>query len=147
VRLIAWVLLAGLCAMSAARAANPNGVFGTWWTQDHDGVVQIAPCNTGLCGTVVGITGFQPDGSPPQDLHGHSRCRLRIIPGGTFDVDGIWNARITDPNDDKTYTIQLRLDDDGHLRMRGYIGIPLFGRTVYWTRFEGHLTPDCHVQD
>jgi hypothetical protein len=29
--------------------------------------------------------------------------------------------------------------------MRGYIGIPLLGRTTIWTRYEGKLTPDCHL--
>ncbi len=57
----------------------------------------------------------------------------------------MWDSHITNPDDDKTYTIRLRVDPDGRLRMRGYIGIPLLGQTVYWTRFTEHLTADCHV--
>ncbi len=130
-----------------AQAADPQAVMGLWWTQDRDGVIQIGPCGAGLCGLVAGVTDFKPDGSAPKDLHGHSRCRLEIIPDGKADEDGSWDSHITNPDDDKTYTITLRVEPDGRLRMRGYIGIPLFGRTVFWTRFKGHVTPDCHVRD
>ncbi len=146
-RLAAFIMVAGLVWTGTARAADPQAVMGTWWTQDRDGVVRISPCSSGLCGTVVGIIHFQPDGSAPKDIQGRSRCNLQIIPGGTAEADGSWDSHITNPDDGKTYTITLRVDPDGRLRMRGYIGIPLFGRTVFWTRFKGHLTADCHLQN
>jgi hypothetical protein len=31
--------------------------------------------------------------------------------------------------------------------MRGYIGLPILGRTVFWTHFTQRLTPDCHIVD
>ncbi len=142
---LAAALLIGLVIAHPARAADPNGIVGTWWTQDKDGVVKITTCPDGLCGSVVGITTFRPDGSAPLNLHARSRCHLRIISDGTVDGDGVWNSHITNPDDDKVYTINLRLDERGRLRMRGYIGLPLFGQTVYWTRFGGHLTDDCHI--
>ncbi len=141
----AWLLVASAAAQ--AQGVDPRAVIGLWWTQDRDGVVQIVPCSTGLCGSVVGVTDFAPDGSAKKDLHGHSRCHLQIIPNGKLEEDGIWDSHIINPEDDKVYTISLRVDQDGRLRMRGYIGIPLFGRTVFWTRFNGHLTPDCHLRD
>ena len=138
-------LAAALCLSGAARAASSKDVEGIWWTQDHDGVVQIYTCPSGLCGIVAGITGFRPDGSAPVDLHGHTRCHLQIIPDGKLRADGVWDSHITNPDNDKTYTITLQRTPDGRLRMRGYIGLPIFGETVFWTRFTGHLTPDCHV--
>jgi uncharacterized protein (DUF2147 family) len=96
---------------------------------------------------VVGVTDFDADGSALKDLHGRSRCHLQIIPDGKVEADGTWDSHITNPDDGKVYTITLRVDEDGRLRMRGYIGIPLFGRTVFWTRFNGRLTPDCHLRD
>ena len=135
-----------LFAAGAARAANPSAVMGTWWTQDRDGVVELYPCSGGLCGRVAGIVRFKPDGTPPTDLHGHSRCHLPLIPDGKVGSDGVWDSHITDPDDDKTYTIRLQVDPDGRLRMRGYIGLPLFGRTVFWTRFDEQLTADCHIR-
>lgn len=145
-RLAAAALLC-MVGVGRAQAADPNAVMGLWWTQDRDGVVRIAPCDTGLCGTVLGVTNFRPDGSALSDLHGQSRCNLQIIPDGKVGDDGVWDSHITNPDDGKVYTITLRVDADGRLRMRGYIGIPLFGKTVFWTRFARHLTADCHVHD
>jgi uncharacterized protein (DUF2147 family) len=138
------VLLTWL-AWCLPAAAQPS-VIGTWMTQNDGGVVQIEPCPTGICGYVVGITKFQPDGATPLDVHGRSRCHLQIIPDGHQDSDGVWSSHITDPDDGDTYTIDLRPDGPDRLHMRGYIGLPLFGRTVYWTRFTGTLTPDCHIR-
>ena len=145
IRRIVLGLLLLLSVTPVAKAGNPDPVFGEWWTPNHDGVVEIMPCAEGLCGVVIGVTHLRPDGTAELNVQGRSRCHLQIIEGGSLDSDGVWNSHITNPDDDKRYTIQLRVAKDGRLRMRGYIGIPLFGRTVYWQRFEGHVTPECHI--
>ena len=145
--LAAAVAFAAPAWAAPARAPDPQAVMGLWWTQDRDGVVELYPCGAGVCGRVAGIVKFQPDGSAPKDLHGHSRCHLPLVPGGKVDSEGVWDSRITDPDDDKTYTIRMSVSSDGRLRVHGYIGIPLFGQTVFWTRFTEHLTADCHIRD
>ena len=47
--------------------------------------------------------------APPRDLHGLSRCHLPLISGGKPDDGGVWDSHITNPDDDKTYTIRLRV--------------------------------------
>ena len=130
-----------------ARANDPKAVVGVWWTQDKDGVVQIVPCGSGLCGR--GWRGRFCRGWVA--AQGFARALPAVIcrssPDGKVEADGTWDSHITNPDDGKVYTITLRVDQDGRLRMRGYIGIPLFGRTVFWTRFNGRLTPDCHLKD
>ena len=145
-RRLVLTLLLLLAAIPAARAWDSQAVFGAWWTPDRDGVVEIRSCNETLCGIVVGVTVFRPDGTAKLDTHGQSRCHLQIIHGGSVSNNGVWTSHITDPDDDTTYTIQLRVDEHGRLRMRGYIGVPWIGQTVYWTRFDGRVTPDCHIQ-
>lgn len=41
-------------------------------------------------------------------------------------------GRIMDPKNGKTYKCRLWLDDDGTLKVRGYIGVPALGRTQTW---------------
>ncbi len=137
--LLAWLA----CCLPAAAQST---VMGDWLTQDRDGVVSIQPCATGLCGYLVGIIGFKPNGAPPVDVHGRSLCRYPIIPDGRQNPDGVWDSHIVDPHDGDTHTIELQADAYGRLRMRGYIGLPLLGHTLYWTRFRGQLTPDCHFR-
>ena len=60
---------------------------------------------------------------------------LEILHGLTPGADGTWtDGRIYDPGSGSTYTCNIVLDGDDRLRLRGYIGIPLLGRTTTWTR-------------
>ncbi len=62
---------------------------------------------------------------------------LRILWG--FKQDGSqWSGGLVlDPESGKIYRASLALEDGGKkLRLHGYIGIPLLGRTQYWWRVE-----------
>lgn len=52
--------------------------------------------------------------------------------------DGVWDGgSILDPNNGKTYKVRLATKDGGKtLDVRGYIGMPLLGRTQTWQRVE-----------
>ncbi len=45
-------------------------------------------------------------------------------------------GEIYDPNSGNTYKGTMRLIDRNTLKLRGYIGISLFGRSDTWTRVE-----------
>ena len=50
-------------------------------------------------------------------------------------ANGAWKGgRTYDPENGKTYRSSMKLGGDGSLRVRGYIGIPLLGRTEIWVR-------------
>ena len=138
------ILLLLSCFVASPALADP-AILGYWMTADNGGVVGLHTCGASVCGTVDGITGFRPNGSAPVDVNGTSRCHLQIIGDLQPDDDGVWAGHITNPDDGKTYSIHISLDPQGKLRMRGYIGIPLLGRTTIWTRYQGKLTPDCHL--
>ncbi len=60
---------------------------------------------------------------------------LKIFDGMLWDGSGEWRkGRIYDPDNGKTYKCYMRLDPDGTLKLRGYIGISLLGRTSEWRR-------------
>ena len=59
----------------------------------------------------------------------------RWLSGFRYDVDGRWvDGRIYDPNSGNTYKGTIQQVDANTLKLRGYIGISLFGRTEKWTR-------------
>lgn len=43
---------------------------------------------------------------------------------------------ITDPNNGKTYKTYISLENKNKLKVRGFIGFSLLGRTQYWYRLE-----------
>ncbi len=66
-----------------------------------------------------------------------SRPVLGMVILKNFEYRGVWKWKggtIYDPENGKTYRGSIRLTSGGTLKMRGYVGIPLFGRTTRWTR-------------
>ena len=46
------------------------------------------------------------------------------------------NGKILDPNDGDIYSCNLKLENANKLKVRGYIGISLIGRSQYWNRIN-----------
>jgi uncharacterized protein (DUF2147 family) len=110
--------------------------------------VAIEPCGNALCGRVAWLRSpLDDDGctlrdrqNPDPALRRRPIEGLEILRGLTPRADGTWaNGRIYDPTTGHTYTCQLRLEGDDRLELRGYLGIPLLGRTVTWTRVGTRL--------
>ena len=55
---------------------------------------------------------------------------------GTAPVGDRWTGgQIVDPDNGKTYRCEIVVEDSGNkLKVRGYVGFSLFGRTEYWLR-------------
>lgn len=62
---------------------------------------------------------------------------MTILTGLKKDGDSYSGGQIVDPASGKTYKSKLNVAEDGKkLNMRGYIGIPMLGRTQIWLREE-----------
>ncbi|MBB2156480.1 DUF2147 domain-containing protein [Gluconacetobacter diazotrophicus] len=145
-------LLAGIAAAPARADAGPDAdagtgtlsVLGMWETREHDGVFRIASCGGQLCGHLVGM---RYTGEVPKARDGGSECGLLMLTGFTPDSDepGRWNGHILDPDTNKVYHAQIWSPRDGVLKLRGYVGIPLFGETHTWTRYTGTIGQRCQM--
>jgi uncharacterized protein (DUF2147 family) len=148
--LIGVVITFGITTGSAAQdiptlaALTPTAPLGLWTTANGSGVIEIGWCGATLCGWIVGIK-RAPDEPVPKDYQGRSQCDLAIITDERPTQDGNWLGHVIDPRDGKTYQAEFWVDDAGRLNLRGFIGIPLLGRTEKWHRFTGHLTRNCGV--
>lgn len=62
---------------------------------------------------------------------------LTVITGMKKDKEGEYSGgQILDPNNGKIYKSKMSLKEDGKLDMRGYVGMPMLGRTQTWVREE-----------
>ncbi len=120
-------------------AADPLGV---WLDESGRAGSAIGPCSSELCGTITWMKRpLDTQGKPKRDLHNavpalrtRPICGLQMLSGFTAAGDRDWaGGAIYDPQGGKTYSATLRLQPDGTLHVRGYIGIPLFGRSETWT--------------
>ena len=59
---------------------------------------------------------------------------MNILTGLTKDGNEWSGGKILDPKNGKEYKCYLQLLDHNTLKLRGYIGISMFGRTAIWKR-------------
>jgi uncharacterized protein (DUF2147 family) len=137
----------GTAAYGAAAGA-PSGApsaFGTWLADDGKSHVRIHACGAELCGRVTWIRDpLGADGKPRTDVENPDASKrsqpivgLEVLAGFVADesAPGQWEGgTIYDPEEGKTYKCTLALQDANTLRVHGYVGIALFGKTQIWTR-------------
>ena len=138
--LAAWVAAVLLLLAGPIRADTPIGVWETG--RSH---VEIYRCGDMLCGRIVALDEpfddagrRRTDGNNPDPaLRSRPLIGLDLIAGFAREGDNEWTGgTIYDPRNGKTYKCRMSLQEDGSLKVRGYVAIPLFGRTVIWTRTE-----------
>ena len=127
--------------MSGPILASPSAVEGRWLTQDGDGWISIALDGDSLTGKIAGSPPDRPsertidDRNPDPSLRNRRLDGLVIMSGFEYEGDGVWkNGEIYDPNSGKTYRCTLTQIDQNTLRIRGFVGVSLFGRSETWTR-------------
>ncbi len=144
-RLLIWAAVMAATGPSLASAtADEAGVRG-YWREPSGAVIQVAPCVEGLCLKIVALApGNHPHTdvhNPDEKLRGRPLCGLRI--GQDFkqaDAQHAEGGHIYDPKSGRTYSGSMTAEGST-LRLRGYVGIKLLGRTENWTRVEqGHPT-------
>lgn len=137
-----------LLMFSCPAFAGEPSVLGTWLTADGKSKVDIQDCGKALCGRIVWLkVPTYPEGdkmagqvkidreNPDTALRTRQILGLKMLSGFHPDGENVWSGgQIYDPRNGKTYSCTLTLENEHRLKVRGYVGISLFGRTVVWTR-------------
>jgi uncharacterized protein (DUF2147 family) len=148
IMLVSFVLAAPTAG--AAIDADADGILGAWLNGEKDAQIEIFKCGEKYCGKIVWLKDLNyPEGSkdgipgtPKIDHHNPDPAHrkdpiigLQIVHDFVFAGDGRWTGgRVYDPKNGKTYSGKMTLVSPRQLDLRGYIGIPLIGRTATWTR-------------
>jgi len=134
------VLLIALLFVVPALA-DSSAVAGTWLSADGDGHIEVRVNGDEISATILGSPNKDPDRpktdvkNPDPALRDRLLIGLDIFSGFSYDGDGAWSGGlIYDPNSGKTYRGKLRLTSHNTLKVRGYIGVALIGRTETWKR-------------
>jgi len=138
-------------ASGAPERAVTDEVRGLWvdhWEGDKQKVaVWIEDCDGLLCGRIYWLKKPLSGGEPKRDrknpdaaLRERPLCGLLILTDFRRAKENAWSAgHIYNPNDGRTFSSTMTLDQDGSLRIRGYVGLSLFGKTVQWVRPQAPL--------
>lgn len=140
---IGAILSAALClvAASVSMADKPPPIEDTWLSGDGDGWIEIARAGDGLSGVIKGSPSADDDRperdekNPDPALRSRPLIGLELFSGFAYDGDGRWTGgTIYDPNSGNTYRCNITWVDESTLKVRGYFGFPMLGRTETWTR-------------
>ena len=155
-RYLAWLTLSLLLllpqsAMSASGARDSRDPTGYWTTIDDDGktptsVVHIYAQGNKLNGKIVEL--IKPREKNPKctacdgKKHNQPILGMEILWGLERDGDEWSGGYILDPKNGKEYKCYIEVIDGGkRLKVRGYIGIALLGRTQHWRKASRPAAP------
>ncbi len=122
--------------------ASP-GITGDWVTPNKS-VVRMYPCGNDICGKLVHISVAETKdrNNPQPSLRERPLCGLDIAEGFRMkDQTHAQGGHVYDPESGKTYRGTITAEGDT-LKLRGYVGVPLFGRTETWHRANG-MVAEC----
>ncbi len=135
-------------AAAAKPAADPLSPVGTWRTIDDEtkepkSLVRIVEKGGKLYGTIIKLFRKPDEDQDPKcdkcsgGLKDKPIKGMRILQGSTRDDDEWTGGTILDPGNGKTYKCTLKVVEGGKkMKVRGFIGISLIGRTQIWHRVK-----------
>ncbi len=131
-----------------AQEVVADDILGVWMNEDKDAHVKIFKEGDKFFGKIVWIKDpiDTETGNPKLDKHNpdpelkkRPSLGLELLTNFVFDEDEWEDGDIYDPKNGKTYSCYMEFTDKNdlnRLKIRGYVGISLLGRTTYWSRVE-----------
>lgn len=134
------LLLLGLTGVAQAADADISGI---WWSPRRDAKMElyIEP-NGSLAGRLIAMpprTAQDTDvKNPDTRLRQRKVLGLVIFSGFRPETRNRWvDGKAYDPESGGTFSARISLEDSEHVIIRGYLGLPLFGRNETFTRVTG----------
>lgn len=141
------IFLSSLVLFLSGNSQTSEGdkILGLWQTGSGKGRIQITKYGDKFGGKLVWLK--EPndaEGKPKTDKKNPDENKrknptlgLNNLLGFTYEGDGKYEGgTIYDPENGKTYKCVMTLENDNTLKVRGYVGITLIGRTDTWTRVK-----------
>jgi uncharacterized protein (DUF2147 family) len=137
-----WISACLLLVPARSFAQDADSIVGQWYTEEGRSIVEIYKCDTYYCGKILWLKYPEDEEgrekvdkeNPDETKRTRKLIGLNILWGFSYEGEDGWeDGKIYDPKNGKTYSCRITLDGD-NLKVRGYIGFSLLGRTTVWTR-------------
>lgn len=115
---------------------------GIWYNEEKDAKIKIYQDDNGdYTGKIVWLKNPTENGEPrldeknnDKDLRDRELIGLQILSGFEKKGKKLKGGEIYDPKSGKTYSCKIKPKGDDTLKVRGYVGVSLLGRTDIWTK-------------
>src|ERR1700733_4794415 len=140
-QLQASALIFVLMQVSLSCALDHPSAVGVW--KNEDATFEIFENQGRLSGKIIALKEpHTPEGKEKLDIHNPDPSKrerpivgLVFMSGFSRKSDARWeNGTIYDPKTGNTYSGSMELEGPETIKVRGFIGISLMGRTDVWTR-------------
>lgn len=131
-------MLVGLVNTSHAQSKSDE-IIGNWINEKKDTKFQIFKKDNKYYGKILWGTGSETKDvkNPDAKLRTREVIGLVILNNFVFDGEDTWeDGTIYDPREGKTYSCKITQQSKDQIKVRGFIGISMFGRTEIWTRIK-----------
>ena len=135
-----WILMT-MCAIGIrAEVPSPPGFWQTLsdTTGKPEAIVEIFESGGKFHGRIVRLLDDEPGSVCTQCTgvrKGQPLVGMVVLTGLISDGDEYTGGEILDPDDGRTYRAKIKLMDGGDtLKVRGFLGLSIFGRTQIWLR-------------
>ena len=140
-RSAAFMLLVAVALTAMADDDKQSRILGNWLTESKDGIIQISVAAGGsYAGRIIGGNhpGLLDEKNPDPALRGKPLRGQIILRNLRYDGDGKWSGgAIYEPDSGRTYKCLIELVGPDSLKVRGFIGISLLGKSQLWARYLG----------
>lgn len=142
-RMLSFSLIASFIYFEAPAQNKADDIIGIWLTGGKEPAkIQVYKSGEKFYGKIIWLKNPAENGKQRVDANNPDITKrsnpiigLLMLTGFKFDGDDEWKGGdIYDPESGKTYNSYMYLKDKNTLKVRGYVGISLFGRTETWTR-------------
>ncbi|HEU4860551.1 MAG TPA: DUF2147 domain-containing protein [Chitinophagaceae bacterium] len=142
-RTVSFIAIASLLSFKSFSQIKADDILGVWMTGGKEPAkIQIYKSGEKYYGKIIWLKNPIENGKQRADANNPDKAKqnnpivgLIILTGFKFDGDDEWkNGDIYDPESDKIYSSYMYLKDNNTLKVRGYVGVSLFGRTETWAR-------------
>ena len=142
-RIALFITTAFLLSLTTYPQNKTDDIIGVWLTGGKEPAkIQIYKSGDKFQGKIIWLQNPIEGGKQRVDANNPDKTKrsepiigLVMLKGFKFNGDDEWKGGdIYDPENGKTYSSYIYLKDKNTLKVRGYIGISLLGRTETWTR-------------
>jgi uncharacterized protein (DUF2147 family) len=137
----AILLLSSLFTISVTAQKRADDIIGTWIVGENKAKIQVYRSGAKYFGKIIWLKEPTKDGRAKVDAKNPDPKKrntpvigLVVLRDFVFD-DGEWTSGdIYDPSSGNEYSCKITMPNKNTMKVRGYIGISLFGRTEVWKR-------------